>query len=47
MLAPGDVLTHFAGRAIADDGTVEFREAVHIDVRHLVSQAFDGDVAQV
>jgi hypothetical protein len=47
VLQPGDVLTHFNGVEIADDGTFLFREAVRIDFRHLVSQAYHGDVAQV
>ena len=47
VLQSGDVLTHFNGVEIADDGTFLFREAVRIDFRHLVSQAFHGDVAQV
>jgi hypothetical protein len=43
----GDVLTHFNGVEIADDGTFLFREAVRINFGHLVSQAFNGDVAMV
>lgn len=43
----GDVITHFNGVEIADDGTFLFREAVRIDFRHLVSQAFRGDMADV
>eukprot|EP00877_Chromochloris_zofingiensis_P007489 jgi/Chrzof1/2994/Cz12g07110.t1 len=47
QLQPGDVLTHFDGVEIADDGTFLFREAVRIDFRHMVSQAFHGDMSQV
>lgn len=43
----GDVLTHFNDVAIADDGTFLFREAVRINFGHLVSQAFNGEVATV
>eukprot|EP00879_Flechtneria_rotunda_P008710 GHRR01009124.1.p1 GENE.GHRR01009124.1~~GHRR01009124.1.p1 ORF type:complete len:569 (+),score=138.88 GHRR01009124.1:238-1944(+) len=44
-LRAGDVLTHFNGVEIADDGTFLFREAVRINFGHLVSQAFHGDEA--
>lgn len=47
QLLAGDVLTHFNGVPIADDGTFLFREAVRINFGHLVSQAFNGDVAMV
>jgi hypothetical protein len=47
QLMAGDVLTHFNGVVIADDGTFLFREAVRINFGHLVSQAFNGDVAMV
>lgn len=47
QLMAGDVLTHFNGVEIADDGTFLFREAVRINFGHLVSQAFNGDVAMV
>eukprot|EP00882_Tetradesmus_deserticola_P016320 GHRQ01017423.1.p6 GENE.GHRQ01017423.1~~GHRQ01017423.1.p6 ORF type:complete len:129 (-),score=46.53 GHRQ01017423.1:1719-2105(-) len=47
QLMAGDVLTHFNGVEIADDGTFLFREAVRINFGHLVSQAFNGEVAMV
>lgn len=47
QLLAGDVLTHFNGVPIADDGTFLFREAVRINFGHLVSQAFNGDVAML
>eukprot|EP00882_Tetradesmus_deserticola_P018709 GHRQ01020094.1.p1 GENE.GHRQ01020094.1~~GHRQ01020094.1.p1 ORF type:complete len:426 (+),score=236.79 GHRQ01020094.1:1316-2593(+) len=47
QLMAGDVLTHFNGVEIADDGTFLFREAVRINFGHLVSQAFNGEVAML
>jgi hypothetical protein len=43
----GDVVTHFDGCPIADDGTFLFNEAVRIDYRHLVAMKFRGDSGQV
>lgn len=47
VLQPGDVITHIDSVDISDDGTFLFREAVRIDFRHIVSQAFHGDKIQV
>jgi hypothetical protein len=47
VLRRGDVLTHFGGRPIADDGTFLFRESVRISFLHMASCAFDGDTVEV
>lgn len=42
VLQEGDVITHFDGHQLADDGTFAFQQAVRIDFRHLVSMKFHG-----
>lgn len=43
VLQPGDVIIHFDGIEVADDGTILFEQAVRIDFEHLVSMKFDRE----
>jgi len=47
LVAPGDVLTHVDGVAVANDGTVELRRNERIDAAHLVTSRRAGDVCEV
>lgn len=47
VLCADDVLTHFDGVAIANDGSVPFRPGERIAFGHLVSQKFCGETARV